>query len=102
SSKIVDSSSQLINRSCAHSRMNYVVVQLLSLVASLINQLADFVQLLPRDLLALQQVGDEAADVAAEYTVQQIDRGVTLILILLHQRQEHEGAAVDFMRDGAL
>src|SRR4051794_29607303 len=88
--------------SYAFSRIAQLISRLGTRVPSLVDQPTDFIQLLPRYLFVLQQVRNETSHIAAEHTVQQVARSVSLEFVFLHERKEHKGSAVDFMVDRTL
>jgi hypothetical protein len=68
----------------------------------LVDQPMKCVELVAGHPLVFQQVGDEAAHVAAEDAVEQLPRGGPLDAVFLEPGEEHEGAILGLMAHGPL
>ena len=65
-----------------------------------VDQFADFIDFLPRNVFVVQQMRNQLRCVSAEYTLYQV-LGCTLFEILFfNQREENKRAAFRFMRNG--
>src|SRR5262249_44280859 len=68
-----------------------------SILPLLVDQPVELIQLGPGQSLRFQQVGNQAAHVAAEDPFQQLARGRPLHLVLLQPGVEHEGSGLRLM-----
>src|SRR5487761_983820 len=82
---------------CAGSQ--YMAVT--SLLDASIDELANLLDFLARDVLVLQQMGHQARHAAAEHALEHVACGTLFELVFSHQRMEDERALPRFVRHGA-